>query len=226
MHLAQAIGELGLRGCELSVVTAGACSVTGAERLLPARATVMGAARLFPIEYEDTACRCIDVELASVSIDALLRELGAPIVEPLVALRSRTRWIESFAPVHAASPQPSRFRAGGVYLITGGLGGLGLALAEYLSQTYQARLVLVGRSGATTHVRQRVDALGSEVLVLAADVADPLAMRRVVDQTLERFGALNGVIHAAGVPGAGLVQNKTRERPRASLRPRCRARWP
>ena len=99
MHLAQAIGELGLRGCELSVVTAGACSVTGAERLVPARATVMGAARLFPIEYEDTACRCIDVEVASVSIDALLRELGAPIVEPLVALRSRTRWIESFAPV-------------------------------------------------------------------------------------------------------------------------------
>ncbi|MCP4654988.1 MAG: KR domain-containing protein, partial [bacterium] len=58
---------------------------------------------------------------------------------------------------------------------------------------------------------QALEELGAEVLVLRADVGDQAAMRGVVDQIRQRFGALHGVFHAAGVPGGGVIQRKTPE---------------
>jgi len=107
-------------------------------------------------------------------------------------------------------------------LITGGLGNIGIAISEYLARTYRAKLVLVGRSklparefsGAWPGSRQADDAisaklraierigeLGGDVLYLDADVADVNAMRGVIEQTYQRFGALHGVIHGAGIVG-------------------------
>ena len=121
-------------------------------------------------------------------------------------------------------------RPGGVYLITGGLGGIGLAMAEQLVRACGAKLVLLGRSGlppreqwdavasgaqpADPAVRGRVErvraltALGGEVEIAVGDVADPADVRRAVDLARRRFGALHGVLHAAGVPGVGLIQFK------------------
>ncbi|MFE9722739.1 SDR family NAD(P)-dependent oxidoreductase, partial [Streptomyces sp. NPDC005794] len=93
-------------------------------------------------------------------------------------------------------------RPNGTYLITGGTGGLGLLLAEHLARTWSARLVLTGRSALDAHKRRsiaRIESLGGEVLYRQADVADPQAMREVVDTARERFGPIHGVVHAAGV---------------------------
>ncbi|HKV08968.1 MAG TPA: SDR family NAD(P)-dependent oxidoreductase, partial [Thermoanaerobaculia bacterium] len=67
---------------------------------------------------------------------------------------------------------------------------------------------------------RELEAAGAEVLVLRADVADEAAMRRAVAAARERFGPLHGVFHAAGVPGAGLIQRKTREAADAVLAPK------
>jgi NAD(P)-dependent dehydrogenase (short-subunit alcohol dehydrogenase family) len=128
-------------------------------------------------------------------------------------------------------PEPQTpFRQGGVYLITGGLGGIGLALAERIADTYRARLVLFGRTrvparerweailadlSASEEVRRRIEGLraleekGVEFETVAGDVADVAAVRRAVATAKERFGALHGVLHAAGVPGMGMMQFKT-----------------
>ncbi|HEY3366498.1 MAG TPA: SDR family NAD(P)-dependent oxidoreductase [Symbiobacteriaceae bacterium] len=95
-------------------------------------------------------------------------------------------------------------RSRGVYLITGGAGELGFAFARYLASTYQARLILLGRSPLDGKRQERVQALtrlGAEVLYIQADVSDRKAMRDVMAQVKQRFGALNGVIHAAGTFG-------------------------
>jgi len=128
-----------------------------------------------------------------------------------------------------------------VYLITGGLGGIGRAMAEYLARHLQAKLVLTSRSGlppreewnawvenheaadnASRQIRQiqDIEALGAEVLVLPADVADEAQMRVVIQQAIATFGTIHGVLHAAGVPASGLMQLKTPEMAASVLAPK------
>jgi NAD(P)-dependent dehydrogenase (short-subunit alcohol dehydrogenase family) len=132
-------------------------------------------------------------------------------------------------------------RRRGTYLITGGVGGLGLVMARYLAESVDARLVLSARQGLPAReewpailegragdagLRRRVagvdalERLGADVLVLAADVADEAQMRDVVATARARFGRIDGVVHAAGVPGGGVIQLKTLQAASAVLAPK------
>jgi NAD(P)-dependent dehydrogenase (short-subunit alcohol dehydrogenase family)/acyl carrier protein len=117
---------------------------------------------------------------------------------------------------------PSRLREKGVYLITGGLGGIGLAIAEHLAKCVSARLVLVARTplDPTSKKISRIRALeeaGAQVMVAAADVADREQMATVIKAAQQRFGAIHGVVHAAGVPAGGIIELKTPEAAAAIL---------
>ena len=247
IYLAQALGPridaLASRGgmtVNVNVVSQGVHPVTGAETLRPERATVIGPVNLLPVEYPSLSTRHVDIVLdpsaregEDALLGCLLEEFDLAVDERLVAYRDGERLARRF-PRHPLPPAPAgksaRFRRGGVYLITGGLGGLGMATAEHLARTLEARLVLVGRSGLppreewdrilaagddrTGLARQiakiRVlEEAGVEVLVLKADVADRDSMRVVVAEVMDRFGSLHGVFHAAGVPGDGLMQHKS-----------------
>src|SRR6185503_9683539 len=121
-----------------------------------------------------------------------------------------------------AQSERTALRERGVYLITGGLGGIGLALAEHLAETVDARLVLVGRTGLPPcsewagilegqagdegiarriKAIQALEARGTEVLVVQADVADAMQVQAAVRQAVARFGTVHGVFHTAGLPG-------------------------
>lgn len=103
-----------------------------------------------------------------------------------------------------------RLRRGGTYLITGGLGGLGRLFAEYLSSRYAANVVLVGRSPLDDTKQRQLDALmgvGGTVLYLQGDVADRARMADCIDIVRQRFGGLNGVLHAAGVEAWSGIQD-------------------
>ncbi|MGZ8709187.1 MAG: SDR family NAD(P)-dependent oxidoreductase, partial [Thermoanaerobaculia bacterium] len=114
-------------------------------------------------------------------------------------------------------------RERGVYLITGGLGALGLVFAEYLAKNYQARLILTGRTAPNATQEQRLEQMkagGAEVVFVQADVASRTDAERVVRETKSRFSAINGVIHAAGVNRDALLRRKTREEMDAVLAPK------
>jgi NADPH:quinone reductase-like Zn-dependent oxidoreductase/thioesterase domain-containing protein/NAD(P)-dependent dehydrogenase (short-subunit alcohol dehydrogenase family)/acyl carrier protein len=152
----------------------------------------------------------------------------------VIAYRGAHRWVQDFDPVPLDKPinGTPRIRERGVYLITGGLGGIGLTLAEHLAKTVQAKLILIGRSAfpakeewhdwMTTHDKhdvisrkikkvQALETQGAEVLVASADVADLSQMQEVITTAKQRFGSLNGVIHSAGVPDGALIPGRTRE---------------
>jgi polyketide synthase PksN len=117
----------------------------------------------------------------------------------------------------------SPLRQGGVYLITGGLGGLGLIFGEYLARNFQAKLVLVGRSAPGPTHEERISRLtrcGAEVLYLQADVSKPEDAHGVVREAKARFSQINGVIHAAGVNHDAFVLKKTRAEMDAVLAPK------
>jgi len=248
--LAQAIGELGMSSpMRIGVFTEGVHEVTGQETLRPEDATVIGPCRVIPQEFPNIACRQIDIEPFTAAngdkqIAGMVSELFGAGTEPIAAYRAGRRWLRTFDPVRldpVVEGAASRLRQGGVYLITGGLGGVGLVLAEYLAREFKARLVLTGRRGlppraqwadhvaargpqdATSRKIQAVEALegaGAEVLVGVADVVDESAMRAVVEEASARFGRIDGVIHAAGVAGGGMIQLKTPEIADAVLAPK------
>ncbi|MGO4776377.1 beta-ketoacyl reductase, partial [Lysobacter sp. 2RAB21] len=112
---------------------------------------------------------------------------------------------------------------GGVYLITGGLGGLGYLFACHLAERYRARLVLSGRSALDADGERKLEqlhALGAEAVYLQADIADADRARELIAGARARFGALNGVLHSAGVNDDALLIRKDREQFRRVLAPK------
>ncbi|WP_313920642.1 SDR family NAD(P)-dependent oxidoreductase, partial [Tahibacter sp.] len=119
----------------------------------------------------------------------------------------------------------SGLRAGGVYWITGGAGGLGGLMARHLLERYSAKVVLSGRRELDEQSRAELQTWtqsGGEVLYVMADVTDEAAMRTGVAQAVERFGAIEGVIHAAGLLDAESLLDKSADAFARVLAPKVR----
>jgi phthiocerol/phenolphthiocerol synthesis type-I polyketide synthase E len=247
LFLAQSLGRTGItKPLKLSLISNGIRQVTGVEQLQPEKAIALGPCLVLPREYPNIKCQSIDITVPlaesrqeQLLAEQILAELSAPKAEPIVAYRDNRRWLQTYEPVPLPkAEQRAVLKDGGVYLITGGRGGLGLEIAEYLARTCHANLVLVNRSSfpareewtqwletfaAETPVSRaierirRIEALGSRVLVLTADVANEEAMREVFARTRAEFKEINGIIHAAGVPAGGLMQVKKPESVREIL---------
>ncbi|MEJ1929854.1 SDR family NAD(P)-dependent oxidoreductase [Nostoc sp. NIES-2111] len=219
VYLAQAIGQQQISDAiQLLVIASHLYDITGTEELLPEKTTILGACKVIPQEYPKITCRLIDILLSTSAhedfIEQLLAELTAESEDSIIAYRNNYRWVQTFEPIslEPATADKIRLRKNGVYLITGGMGGMGLTLAEYLAKTVQAKLVLLGRSVTSESEKIReLESLGAEVLVLAADATNDEQMQSAIAQSLEHFGTIHGVIHAAGVAGAGMIQLKTPE---------------
>ncbi len=253
LFLAQALGKQDINNSlKLMVVTSNLYDITGEEKLCPQKATVLGPCKVIPKEYSNINCCTIDLIISSSKtplgqkvLGNLITEFTAEQTDDIVAYRGYHRWVQSFEPVRLeeSMADKTKLREGGVYLITGGLGGIGLVLAEHLAKTVQARLVLIGRKSIpekdnwsqwlATHdekdkvsciIRkvQLLEALGAEVLVISADVTNSEQMQTVIAQSVEKFGQINGVIHAAGIPGGGVIQLKTQDIASKVLAPKVR----
>ncbi len=253
LFLVQAIAEQNLTDAiEIGIVSNNMQEVTGLERLCPEKALLLGHCKVIPLEYPNITCRSIDVVIPNSETwqeeqltEQLLNELQTPTSDQVIAYRGHHRWVQDIEPVQldgnfGGNP---RLREQGVYLITGGLGGVGSALAEYLAQTVQAKLILLGRSPfpdqnewskwLSTHAQQDItsckirklqnlEALGAEVMVVSADVANLEQMSTVLKEVNQRFGCIHGVIHAAAVPGGGMIQLKTKAAAVSALAPKVR----
>ncbi len=193
---------------EIVVVTRGGRDVTGLERPDPEEALAAGACPSLAQELAGLRLREVDLETTASSADDDASALADEILagtEPSVALRGGRRWLPGFErlTLPGAAGVPRRLRRGGTYLITGGLGGVGLEIARLLRGAAAARVVLVGRSAppsAAGERLRRLDESGESVLVLAADAAEPAELEAAFRQAEARFGEVHGVFHAAGEP--------------------------
>ncbi len=248
LFLAQTLGDHG-QPVEITVISSGVQKVLGNEGSCPESATLLGPCSVLPREYANISCRNIDVvmpEPGSAEEDYIIERLVAEMTEgrsnPIVAYRGTRRWIPAFDAVklNPVSDRHGHIREKGVYLITGGLGGIGLAIAQNLARTAHARLALVGRTGlpprehwqrhlenpetGPTQYRIRqvlaLEESGAEVLLCTADVSDREEMRVVIQKVRDCFGEIHGIIHAAGVPGGSLAQFMTADTASRVLRPK------
>jgi acyl transferase domain-containing protein len=230
---------------EIGVVTADLQAVIGDEELRSEAATVLGVCKVISQEYPNLHCRSIDLDKEGTA-DTIVGELSSEEFTPVVAYRRARRWIESFEQVQLERLEEKvpALKDGGVYLITGGLGNIGLLLAETIAQDVKAKFVLIGRSAfpppeewdgllqqnPKEFNNQRIRRLrnmqkaGSEILILQADVSDREQMRLAIQAATERFGSIDGVIHGAAnlAPDAfGALRNMTRASGEAHFRPKA-----
>nr|ALD82522.1 polyketide synthase [Nannocystis sp. MB1016] len=226
LHTVQAlVGVESRDAARLWLVTRGAQAVVGAPADV-GQAPLLGLARVVAMEHPELRCARVDLDPARPGDEAalLVKELLADAAEDEVAWRGATRQVLRLvrrAPEAGRSPSTWAPRADGSYVITGGLGGLGLATAAWLVERGARHLVLIGRAGVTSaEQREAVAALelrGAQVTVARADIAVREQVARVL---AEVTAPLAGVVHAAGVLDDGLLLQQDRRRLRAVMAPK------
>ena len=236
LFLGQALaGEAVPRPIHLTAVTTGAAAMRDERLAYPERAAALGPVRVMPHELPGLTAAAVDVVLPAAgrgqaeAIDCLagqvLEDLMAEAGTRQIAWRGERRYERDWRPepLPAVDGLPELFAPAAdgtppVVLVTGGLGGIGLSLAQALSgQVPGVRLALLARSGlpdradwsrlraggdaVATRIAavEALEAAGAEVLVLAADVCNVQDMTGVRDAVLARFGRIDVIVHAAGV---------------------------
>jgi len=239
LYLAQTLGAYE-KTVHIGMISDKLAEVNGEEELRPEKATLLGPVKVIPLEYPHIKCSNIDIIIPKLKpsqsflIDQLLTEITGDLPDKVVAFRGKHRWIQAYEPLHLdeKNRDVTLLKEKGTYMITGGLGGLGLVQAEYIAKEVKANLILISRSQLPPRTQwevmlstldendpvairirkvQSLETLGSKVLTVAADVSKMSEMREALNQALEQFGSINGVIHSAGIPGGGIIQLKTHE---------------
>lgn len=237
ISISTALAETGSAVGEVDILSLSAMDPLGTDDLEPLKALLTGPTRVLPLEHPGLRVRHLDLDPALGDVPAywstVADELHAADLEPAVALRGSRRWAPDHQSVEVtAEPDAgSILQPRGVYLITGGLGGLGLGLARLLAEKVNARIVLVGRQAlppadqwadiitdphsprdlvTKLSAVTAIEAAGGEVLTLAADVADARQVEAMLAAARRRFGRIDGVLHAAGSPGVGLTSMKSK----------------
>jgi myxalamid-type polyketide synthase MxaE and MxaD len=208
LFMAQALLRQGLRDTpRLWIVTRGAIAPDGdSVPLSVAQATVWGLGRTIVLEHPELELSRVDLDPAEEACDAarsLHAELSAEEREDQVALRRNGRRVARLG--RGALPQaPDRplLRPDAAYLITGGLGGVGLSLAQWMVTEGARHIALVGRRGpsaATLAAIRAMEQAGARVIVLEADVSRGADVASVLAHIDQHFPPLRGVVHAAAV---------------------------
>ncbi len=250
LHLVQALAAAASRRQampRLWLVTRGAQAVLDDDPIAVAQAPVWGLGGVISQEHPELWGGLIDLDprLASARAGAaeltrLVEELRGGPQREQVALRGDVRHVARLARWHVpAEPAPPlTWRDDASYLITGGLGELGLAVARWMVEQGARQLILAARTPlpprstwdrsttSTITTILELEARGAVVRVVTVDVADEVSMARFFE-AYEREGwpPIRGIVHAAGVVSPGPLDALDAERVRSVLRPKTVGSW-
>ena len=178
------------------------------------QAPLWGIGRTLHWEQPELDCTCVDLS-GAVSAQALFDEIWMADGENQIVLRGEERRVARLVRHHEPVQSPLVLDPQGSYLVTGGLGGLGLQTARWLVERGARRIILAGRHGvATEAVRSTIQTLveaGARVEVVQADVGQQADVERLL-AVCQAVAPLRGVIHAAGAIDDGMLQQQTAER--------------
>jgi acyl transferase domain-containing protein/D-arabinose 1-dehydrogenase-like Zn-dependent alcohol dehydrogenase len=191
------------------LVTRGAQRVTRADTVSPVQSILWGFGRTASYEHPQLWGGIADMVAGGADdwSGLVAHILAAPAGEDQLALRDGAAYFARLSrrPAPPATA-PLELRRDASYLVTGGLGAVGLELAQYLAAHGAGQLVLTGRRPPGADTRRRIEAIreehGCEVVVLAADVADPDDVARVLTTIRTELPPLVGIVHAAGALGS------------------------
>ncbi|MFD3166843.1 SDR family NAD(P)-dependent oxidoreductase [Herpetosiphon sp. NSE202] len=221
LFLTQALAEQKLANAHLTVVSQQSHAINPNDQVVYAAAPIHGLLKTIPLELDWLSCQHLDLDAAPATTNSqqICHELAQPKPTAEVAYRAGQRLVPALvqAEIEQAAPIESPLIKGGLYLITGGLGGIGSQFARWLLQTYNARLVITGSTelplasdwakhlNADSSLAKRIRAykdlsdLSTDVLYQALDLTDPAQITALINTAEARWNQpLAGVFHFAG----------------------------
>lgn len=233
------------RQVDLWIITQQGCVVPNVDTVIHAEhALLFGLSRVIPQEVPALTVRCIDFAATEYEWGSLLAELADPSEEQEIAYRGADRWVCRYAPLQIREDaMHDLFHEPGVWVILGGLGHVGLCLADALAAIPGVKLALISRREFATvkewanrqhdltlaeDARERIGRLaalrkhGLSLELYSTDIADPVRAGEVIRKIRKRQGKILGIIHAAGVVDTAhlkFISETTLELSRELLRP-------
>ena len=230
LHLVQALAKRD-GAAPLWLVTGGAQAVGEKAPLALAQTPLWGFGRTVDLEHPELRCTRVDLDPANLeaSVRLLHAELGrAGSSEREVAFRGDARLRPVLRRESGAQGRPVAVRADGTYLLTGGLGGLGLEVARWLVEQGARHLVLMSRrepSASAAEVVRALERQGASIIVASADVAREADVVRLLQEVERTALPLRGIIHAAGVLDDGALVQQDVSRFERVLAPKVAGAW-
>ncbi|WP_246133492.1 type I polyketide synthase [Mycobacterium helveticum] len=189
----------------LWLVTRGGLVVADGEAGDPAIGALRGLIRVLAYEHPELRATLVDLGAADDAPATLTAELGLPAGDDVIAWRDGRRYAERLrrAPLAPVKTE-SVVRQDGSYIVSGGLGGIGLVVARWLADRGAGRIVLNGRSAAQREGLSDLEGR-ADIAVVAGDISAPGVAERLVTAAEETGLPLRGVIHSAAVIDDSLV---------------------
>lgn len=233
-YIVKAIFACGLSGrIDITIITYLANRVTGKEfTYKPSNGALDGLGKVISKEYPTITCRCFDVD-ESTTADELLAELIIRRKDYHVAFRNHIKYFEYMTelPIDRLADDTITIRNDGVYLITGGTGNIGLIIAKHMACFAPKCICLLHRTPLPERnlwesiLKEKkdkkllqilqtfldIEKKGVTVFSYTGDIASYESLKEIICKIQKECGKIAGIIHAAGVPGKGLLFTKTKE---------------
>ena len=229
LYLVQTLGQQQLApSFALWLVTKEAMAIND-KAIAVAQTPIWGLGKVISLEYPQLWGGMIDLDSASLTTTAtnLISELTDSQGEDYLAFRQGQRYVARLVKTHPLQRQPLSLKTDVTYLITGGLGALGLQVAQWLVAKGAQNLVLIGRRKPSEGARETLKQLenrGINLRIIQADVTNYQDMEAVFEQ-IASMPMLKGIIHAAGVASDRLLENIDLNEFNAVLQPKVRGAW-
>ncbi len=219
LHLVQAMASFAAtKAAPLWLATQNAQAIGTHGALSVSSSTLWGLGKVIALEHPELRCTRIDLDAreAFENAETLLEEIFSGEVEDQVAFRNHLRYMPRLVhssvklddPASGIEHRASSIQPDGTYLITGGLAGLGLLVAEWMVAHGARHLVLIGRSAPSAEAKeilQRLEAAGAQIVIEQADVSDAARMGLVFAHLAQNLPPLKGVVHSAGAIDDGIL---------------------
>ncbi|MFP4007662.1 MAG: alpha/beta fold hydrolase, partial [Spirulinaceae cyanobacterium] len=210
LHLVQALSDRPQSPTpQLWLITHQAQSLQPQERINLIAASLWGMGRTIALELPQLWGGMVDLDTESRDSDEAIAAILHPQGENQIVLRQNKCYVPR---LRSQSPPVSTdlpIRSNATYLITGGLGSLGLKTAQWLIAKGATSLVLTGRNAPQNNAKiAALKAQGAKITCIAADVADPKAVAQLFAK-IASLPTLRGIIHAAGILADNAIAQQT-----------------
>ncbi|MFH0891180.1 MAG: SDR family NAD(P)-dependent oxidoreductase, partial [Candidatus Falkowbacteria bacterium] len=221
------------------------------KKIIPESAPIIGLGKAVSLENPHLRCRAIDIG-EKTDIKHIVKEINSPYSSYKTAYRHNERYIEVLDELDLSifPDNKTEIKKNNVYMITGGLGSLGLATARHLSRQARIKLALISRTPlppretwdaiiGKTHIItaekdkliqrlktiREIEKTGSEVFICNADVSREKQIKKAITAIRKKYGKINGIVHAAGIAGDGFIIRKSEATFKNVLAPKITGTW-